>query len=90
MELLIEPGGTIRCLYGEEINLAELGHLSIRRGSHVEPNQHGQWLCDLSPVSGPTLGPFASRSEALAAEVAWLAEHWLHRPMLSDVPEAVD
>lgn len=77
MQLLIQSGGKIRCLYDEAINLAELGELSIRRGSHVEPNEHGQWLCDLSPVSGPTLGPFASRSAALAAEVAWLNEHWL-------------
>jgi hypothetical protein len=77
MELLIGPEGNIRCLYSEEINLAELGQLSIRRGSHVEPDEHGQWLCDLSPVSGPTLGPFISRSAALAAETAWLSQHWL-------------
>ena len=77
MELLIDSRGNVRCLYGEVINLAELGQMSIRRGSHVEPNEHGQWLCDLSPVSGPMLGPFASRSAALAAEVAWLNEHWL-------------
>jgi hypothetical protein len=51
--------------------------LSIRRGSHVEPDEHGNWLCDLSPVSGPLLGPFASRSAALAAEVDWLTQHWL-------------
>jgi hypothetical protein len=87
MHLHIDSSGNIRCLYSEEINLAELGTLSIRRGSHVEPDAHGQWLCHLSPVSGPTLGPFASRSEALAAEVAWLAEHWLHRPLLSDANE---
>ena len=88
MDLFIGLGGKIRCLYSEEIDLAELGQLSIRRGSHVEPDEHGQWLCDLSPVSGPMLGPFASRSAALAAEVAWLAKHWLHRPLLSDATEA--
>ena len=77
MELLIEPTGQMRCIYGEEIDLAQLGMLTIRRGSCVEPDQQGRWLCDLSPVSGPTLGPFGSRSAALAAEVAWLAEHWL-------------
>jgi len=27
--------------------------------------------------AGPTLGPFASRSAALAAEVDWLDRHWL-------------
>ena len=59
------------------MDLAELGTLAIARGSHVEPNCQGQWLSDLSPVAGPVLGPFATRSAALAAEVAWLAEHWL-------------
>jgi hypothetical protein len=77
MQLLIEPSGQARCIYAEEIDLAQLGTLTIRRGSHVEPDQQGRWLCDLSPVAGPTLGPFDSRSAALAAEVAWLSEHWL-------------
>lgn len=77
MELLIERSGQARCIYSEEIDLAQLGTLTIRRGSHVEPDQHGRWLCDLSPVAGPTLGPFDSRSAALAAEVSWLSQHWL-------------
>lgn len=77
MELLIEPSGSIRCLYGEAIDLAQLGRLSIRRGSRVEPDEQGHWTADLSPVAGPVLGPFATRSEALAAEVAWLRAHWL-------------
>ena len=77
MQLVIEPNGSIRCLYGESINLAALGGLTICRGSHVEPNAVGQWLCDLSPVFGPVLGPFGCRSEALAAEVAWLEANWL-------------
>lgn len=77
MELLIECGGQTRCLYGEAIDLSQLGQLTIRRGSHVEPTESGAWLCDLSPVSGPILGPFESRSAALAAEVAWLTDHWL-------------
>jgi hypothetical protein len=42
-----------------------------------EPDASGQWLADLAPVSGPILGPFAQRSEALAAESDWLARHWL-------------
>ena len=36
---------------------------------------------------GSHVGLFASRSEALAAEVAWLTEHWLDRPLLSDAFE---
>ena len=35
------------------------------------------WLADLSPVNGPVLGPFDRRSEALAAELAWLEANWL-------------
>lgn len=77
MELLITPTGHIRCVYGEDVNLAQLGRMSIQRGSHVEPTPDGQWTADLSPVHGPVLGPFASRHDALTAEVSWLNEHWL-------------
>ena len=55
MELLIHPGGDIRCLYGEEIDLAVLGRLRIERGSHVEPTPDGRWTVDLEPVGGPVL-----------------------------------
>ena len=72
MELLISPSGTARCVYGEEIDLTQLGSVTIRRGSHVEPTVDGQWMVDLSPVGGPKLGPFVVRSVALAEEVAWL------------------
>jgi hypothetical protein len=77
MQLLIKPTGDVRCLYGESLDLATLGPLVIRRGSHVEPTDDGAWRCDLSPVGGPALGPFGRRSEALSAEVAWLEAHWL-------------
>ena len=69
MQLLISPGGTIRCLYAETIDLAQIGRASISRGSHVEPDQDGRWFADLAPVGGPRLGPFARRSDALNAEV---------------------
>ena len=77
MNLLIAPTGSIRCVYGEAVNLHQLGRLSIQRGSHVEPTADGRWTADLSPVNGPLLGPFVSRADALAAEEAWLLEHWL-------------
>ena len=75
MELLILPGGTVRGIYQETIDLGELGDLSIRRASHVEPDGQGRWWADLSPVGGPVLGPYAQRSLALAAEVRWLDQH---------------
>ena len=77
MQLMIQPDGTVHCLYGEELDLHELGSLAIARGSHVEPDATGQWTADLSPVNGPRLGPFSSRSDALAAERQWLETHWL-------------
>ena len=77
MELVINSTGDIRCVYGEEVNLSELGRLSIQRGSHVEPTADGQWTADMSPVQGPQLGPFDCRTQALEAEVAWLNQYWL-------------
>ena len=72
MDLLVGSDGTVRGLYDEAIDLASLGPLAIRRASYVEPDEHGRWWADLSPVRGPRLGPFARRSQALAAEVRWL------------------
>jgi hypothetical protein len=77
MQLIIHADGSVRCLYGEAIPLGELGNLTIRRASHVEPDANGCWHADLSPVDGPMLGPFVSRSEALSAEESWLMEHRL-------------
>ena len=77
MQLVIKPTGTIHCLYGEQLDLHQLGWLTIRRGSHVEPTETGHWTADLSPVGGPLLGPFSSRSEALAAERSWLEDRLL-------------
>ena len=79
MELVIKPEGEVRCIYGESIPLHRLGQISIRRGSHVEPDEAGNWHADMSPVKGPRLGPFETRSQALAAEVDWLNQNWLLR-----------
>jgi hypothetical protein len=76
MDLQIDPCGTVPCVYAEILDLSTLGILTITRASHVEPDVQGQWWSDLSPVQGPKLGPFDRRSEALAAEAAWLAAHW--------------
>ncbi len=76
MTLVVEPGGRVRYVYDERLDLAALGKPVITRASHVEPDAHGRWSADLSPVGGPVLGHFTRRSEALAAEQAWL-ETWL-------------
>ncbi len=77
MQLVVSADGTVRCLYGEAIDLSLLGALAVRRGSYVEPLPGGQWCSDLGPVGGPILVGFAFRSQALAAEEAWLLAHWL-------------
>ena len=77
MQLVIDPTGSMRCLYDETLPLADFGRLTISRGSIVEPTEAGHWTADLSPVGGPLLGPFATRSAALDAEQEWLEAHWL-------------
>ena len=83
MEFIVHADGTGRCLYDETLDLSQLGHVSIRRASHVEPTDDGRWRADLSPMDGPVLGPFPLRSEALTAEVEWLQTNWL----VPDAPE---
>jgi hypothetical protein len=77
MLIVIDPAGRVRSLYDETLDLAALGRPRIARGSYVEPDAQGRWMADLAPVSGPVLGPFAARSQALDAERAWLEKHWL-------------
>ena len=74
MELVVDAGGDVRCVYGEELDLHEIGKLQITRASHVEPDSGGFWWADMGPVDGPVLGPFAERSAALSAERAWVTE----------------
>jgi len=77
VNLIVASTGHVRCLYHEDIDLTAFGSLEIHRGSHVEPDQTGQWWADLSPVDGPRLGPFDRRSQALDAERVWLEANWL-------------
>ena len=74
MHLVVDPQATVRCLYDETIDLANLGHLEISRASHVEPDEVGLWWADLRVSGGPKLGPFPHRSEALAAERTWIEQ----------------
>ncbi len=73
MELVVDTGGSVRCIYDEALDLREIGRLTITRASHVEPDAEGNWWADMGPVDGPVLGPYGSRSEALGAERGWLA-----------------
>lgn len=75
MDLVVHPDGDVTTLYSELLDLSALGAMNIARASHVEPDAEGYWFAAI--IEGPKLGPFARRSEALAAEVAWLTEHRL-------------
>jgi len=74
MELVVDAGGDVRCIYDEALDLRELGKLQITRASHVEPDRVGCWWADMEPVDGPVLGPFKNRTEALGAERGWLLQ----------------
>jgi hypothetical protein len=73
MEMVVGADGLVRCIYGEELDLREIGRLQITRASHVEPDAEGYWWADMGPSGGPVLGPYGSRTEALGAERGWLA-----------------
>jgi len=77
MELVVDAGGDVRCVYGEELDLREIGKLQITRASHVEPDMDGFWWADMGPINGPVLGPFRNRTEALGAERGWLSERMI-------------
>jgi len=80
MELVIDAGGSVRCIYDEALDLREIGTMKITRASHVEPDAEGYWWADMGPSGGPVLGPFGSRSEALAAERGWLVRRMQANP----------
>jgi hypothetical protein len=77
MELVVGAGGYVRCVYGEELDLREIGKLQINWASHVEPDRDGFWWADMGPVGGPGLGPFKNRTEALEAERVFITLSFL-------------
>lgn len=76
MELSIVIGESVEAIYSDDAVdvLSELGNVSIRRASSVEPC-NGGWCADLAPVFGPVLGPFAKRQQAIDAEINWLQQN---------------
>lgn len=77
MKVIVSPLGSLLFVYGDDRReLLDAGQGAIRRASHVEP-RGTEWVADLAPVAGPILGPFTTRQEALAAELAWLDAHML-------------
>jgi hypothetical protein len=72
MEIVIKPTGVFIGIYDDAFDYGELGRPSIRRASHVEPDESGGWFADLSLINGPKLGPFNKRNEAIDAELGYL------------------
>ena len=74
----INPDGTAVMIYTEDIDVTSLGNVtSITRASTVEPVNGNQWAADMGIISGPVLGPFAKRSDALSAEIHWIEDNVL-------------
>jgi hypothetical protein len=70
--IFIGADGLLRFVYDDDLlPLLDLGTSAIERASYVEPACRG-WEADLAPSGGPVLGPFATRREALTAEVNWI------------------
>jgi hypothetical protein len=81
-QVTIRPDGTVLFIYDDDLALAlsELGPISTRRATHVEPTDDGVvWQCDLRP-SGGSIHYFFRRDGALAFERLWLEEHGLPWP----------
>jgi hypothetical protein len=80
-KVIIGKDGSMRFIYDDDmLSFADQGEVTIRRASHVEPDDNGEWVADMSPVGGPQLGPFKKRTDALAKEVDWLLEKGIPLP----------
>ncbi len=67
--------GVVTTIYTEKVDLARLGPLRVERASHVEfDNVARAWTATLPSGAAIPGGPWKSRAEALAAEVAWLED----------------
>lgn len=74
--IFILPDGTINFLYDDVLKpLLECGESSFRRASNIDPKMTKdgpRWFVDLSLSSGPEIGPFETKDEAIKAEIDWL------------------
>lgn len=80
--VIFESDGSVRFIYDDATAtlFSEIGKLTIKRASHVEPCDEGGWTADMSPVGGPVLGPFDTRETALFEERVWLTTHNIPAP----------
>lgn len=78
-QVSIRPNGTVEFIYHDSMlpYMDNFSHRKITRVSHVEPNEDGMWVADMSPVNGPHSPPFTTREEALQWESEWLENNYL-------------
>lgn len=77
MDIFINGDGSMQFVHDDDLAEALSGGVTVtRRASHVEPDEQGRWMVDLSPVGGPLVGPFSRRDAALAWEVEWLTQQF--------------
>lgn len=83
MKVTFEVDGRIKFIYDDSVAevVKEVGQLTIKRASHVEPTPGGEWVADMAPVGGPLLGPYPTRERALYEERYWLFVNNIPRPL---------
>lgn len=73
--LRIDPDGTLRTLWTDAIQLAEIGDLTVTRASHVEFDEtHQEWTVELMDCTYP--GPARYRNQSRAACLAWERDYF--------------
>jgi hypothetical protein len=74
----VHEDATMQFIYSDELRgLMDEGDATIKRASHVEPDDDLTWHADMSPVGGPVLSGFPTREAALRAEVEWINDNHL-------------
>jgi hypothetical protein len=94
MRLVVGPDGNTQAIAPNDLSLGNcFGPCEVRRASHVEAVKQEEeyfWTVDLSPVGGPILGPFVTRTEALEEETEWLEQRLGHLQFVDKKAESHD
>jgi hypothetical protein len=85
IRISFSPREGVRAVYTDSFPFALLGYNPPVRASHVEAITSGpcawQWSVDLSPLGEGfqfcLWPPYTSYTEAVAAEVAYINQHWV-------------
>lgn len=80
-QIKISPAGKVTQIYEDDDPYQFVGQTTIRRASRVEPTEDGKWEADMSLLGDEhkdvKLGPFDFRTQAIAAEIAYINKHHL-------------